>query len=311
MTSDRPVSTRLPAALPGERRELDSLAGRLSYYASNDGRPGTPLLLLHSINAAGSAYEMRPLYLRMRGSRPLYAADLPGFGFSARTQREYVPRVMTDAVHAFVDEIRARNGGVPIDALALSLSCEFLARAAAERPDAFRSLALVSPTGFSARTPADGPPGSNRGMPLLHATLSASPWRRALFGALTRRGTIRYFLQRTYGSKRIDEDLLDYDYATTHVPGAEHAPLYFLAGFLFSRDVRRLYRSLAAPVWMTHGVRGDFVDYRGAKEFASHPNWRVDVWDSGALPHYEQPDEFARAAEAFYADPVRFVQTPK
>ena len=39
---------------------------------------------------------------------------------------------------------------VPVHALALSLASEFLARAATESPDRFRSLALVTPTGFTA-----------------------------------------------------------------------------------------------------------------------------------------------------------------
>jgi hypothetical protein len=36
----------------------------------------------------------------------------------------------------------------PVDALAVSLGCEFLARAAAEQPAHWGRLALVSPTGF-------------------------------------------------------------------------------------------------------------------------------------------------------------------
>jgi len=322
MSAPRPAGERhpvLPHALPGERRELASRAGRLSYYASTStgaptspvatrstqatspGEPhaAPPVLLLHSMNAAGSAYEVRPLYERLRGERAVYALDFPGFGFSERSEREYVPRLMTDAVHAVVAELRAAHGGAPVDALALSLSCEFLARAAVERPTDYRTLALVSPTGFSGATRGDGPPGAHRGIRPLHAVLAARPWARALFGALTRPGTIRYFLQRTYGSKRIDEDLLAYDVLTTHQPGAEHAPLYFVSAFLFSQDALRLYATLPHPVWMTHGVRGDFTDYRRAKDFASRPNWRIDVYDTGALPHFERADEFGRAYRAF------------
>jgi pimeloyl-ACP methyl ester carboxylesterase len=300
-------SGHLPPALTGERFEWQGPAGRLSCYTSATAGSAAPLLLVHSINAAGSAYEVRPLYDRLRGTRTVYAPDLPGFGFSDRSDRPYTPRLMTDAVHDVVDRIRERHGGGPVDVVALSLSSEFVARAAAERPDAFRSIALVSPTGFSMRSPVDGPDGSNRGMAGLYRVLSAPVWRRGIFGLLTRRGTIRYFLQRTYGAKQIDEDLLDYDYLTTHVPGAENAPLLFVSGFLFSRDIGKVYSALQQPVWMTHGVRGDFTDYRRAQSFATRPNWRVDVWETGALPHFERPDEFARACETFLADPKGFV----
>ena len=50
----------LPAALPAARRlEIDGRSGRLSYYMAGE---GDPLLLLHSINAAASAYEVRPAF---------------------------------------------------------------------------------------------------------------------------------------------------------------------------------------------------------------------------------------------------------
>jgi pimeloyl-ACP methyl ester carboxylesterase len=131
-------------------------------------------------------------------------------------------------------------------------------------------------------------------MPGVHRVVANPLWRRALFGGLTRRGTIRYFLQRTYGRREVDEDLVEYDWLTTHQPGAEHAPLCFLSGFLFSADMGPVYRALRMPVWMTHGVRGDFVDYRHRAEFEQAPNWRIEQWPTGALPHFERPDEFAR-----------------
>jgi pimeloyl-ACP methyl ester carboxylesterase len=302
------MSTRasLPPAVPGAIREIESRAGSLAYYtnvedagARDAGADAPPLLLIHSINAAGSAYEVRPTYLHFQSSRPVYALDLPGFGRSERSERPYVPRLMTDAIHAIVDEIRARHGGARVDAMAVSLSCEFLARAANERAEAFRTLALVSPTGFASRGEREGAPGTNRGRPGVHRVIAASWLRGGLFGLLTRRGTIRYFLQRTYGSQQVDEGMVDYDWHTTHQPGAEHAPLYFLSGFLFSADVGPLYRALALPVWMSHGVRGDFVDYARKSELAGLPNWRFDVFDSGALPHFERAQEFHAKYAAF------------
>ena len=93
----------LQPALAGERRQLQ--AGRLgliSWYhdAPASGASSTPLLLIHSINAAASAYEMKPLYDRYRQQRPVFAPDLPGYGFSERSRRCYDPRLMTDAILA-------------------------------------------------------------------------------------------------------------------------------------------------------------------------------------------------------------------
>ena len=124
-------------------------------------------------------------------------------------------------------------------------------------------------------------------------------WGEALIRVLTRRGVIRYFLQRTWGAPTIDEAIWEYDVFTTSQPDAEHAPLHFLSGGLFSADIHSVYEKLALPVWMSHGVRGDFTDYRGASIVAGRPNWRFSVFPTGALPHFEVPGEFVAACDAF------------
>ena len=48
-----------------------------------------------------------------------------------------------------------------------------------------------------------------------------------------------------------------------------------------------------------HGVRGDFVDYRYKQAFEDKPNWTLQVFSTGALPHFEVPDKFIRRYEAF------------
>jgi len=294
------MSPSLPAAVSGERFEFSSRAGRLSAYCAGD---GPPLLLVHSVNAAASAAEVRPLYEHYRASRMVFALDLPGYGCSDRGDRAYTPRLMTDAVLAVVEQIRSRCGQAPIDALALSLSCEFLARAATEAPDLFRCLALVSPTGFSGRRSRRGPTGSTYAMPLLYKALRGPGWGGAIFRALTRPGVIRYFLERTWGAREIDEELWRYDVIATRQPGAEHAPLCFLSGGLFSADMHAVYEALALPVWMSHGVRGDFTDYRGRSLVADRRNWQFTVFPTGALPHFERPAEFVAAYDRFLAEP--------
>lgn len=296
----------MPAPLPGKRTELaDGQAGRFILYGEDPNAPhvaAPPLLLVHSVNAAATAYEMKPLYEHYRGKRAVYALDLPGFGLSDRSDRKYTPRLMTDAIHAAVREIQSRHGEVAIDIVALSLGCEFAARAATETPNAFRTVALISPTGLDRRSAraAQKPGGDGtRAMPWLHGLLRISLWKRGLFSALTSRASIRFFLQKTWGAKEIDEGLLEYDYIATHQPGAENAPYYFVSGYLFSTDAINLYRNLSMPVWMAHGVRGDFVDYQEKRVLQHLPNWSIDVFQTGAMPHFEQPAEFIGRYEAF------------
>jgi pimeloyl-ACP methyl ester carboxylesterase len=297
----------LPPALSGERREIASLAGRLSFYTAGPDAAAqqdvTPLLLVHSINASASAYEVRPLYEHYRQTRPVYAIDLPGYGFSERSDRPYLPRLMTDALHAVVDEMQRVHGPQPIDVLGVSLSSEYAARAATETPAQFRSVALISPTAFDRRAPFNGAPGSNRGLAWLRRFFTNPLWSDALFRALTRPSVIRFFFKKTWGSPHIDEGLQNYAVLTTQQPGAKHAPYWFISAYLFSADITRVYEAVSQPVWMVHGVRGDFVDYRYKKAFAQRPNWTFEVMPTGALPYFERGAEFAAAYDAFLSKP--------
>jgi len=289
----------------GERIEIESSAGRLSFYRAGpppDLPPRPPMLLVHSINASASAYEVRPLHEHFACHRTVYSIDLPGYGFSERRPGEYTPRQMTDALHALVARIALEQGPGPIDAFALSLSSEFLARAAVEAPTAFRSLALASPPGFSGRTRRYGPPGSTRKVGWLYRFLSRPSVGPTAFRWLTRPGVIRYFLARTWGSPNIDEGLWAYDLITTRQPEARHAPISFLSACLFSADINTLYEALALPVWVSHGVRGDFVDYRGLSTVRARGNWQVSVFQAGALPYFE-------VGAAFIADYERFLDS--
>lgn len=300
--SGAPTTIDLPPPVSGQRHEFESKVGRLTYYSASTGSEvgDPPLLLIHSINAAGSAYEVKPLYEHYRATRTVYALELPGFGHSERGNRAYTVRMMTDAIHAVVEQIQNSHGRAPIDALAVSLSCEFLSRAISETPLAFRSAALVSPTGFTIKPRPPSVDGT-RGKPWLRAIFTQPLWTDGLWKLLSSQRSIRFFLAKTWGSKNYDEGLAKYDYLTTHQPGAQHAPYYFVSGFLFSSDIQQVYLSLTLPVWMTHGVRGDFTDYTQKKRVAGRANWRIDVMETGAMPHFELRDAFIAGYDDFLA----------
>jgi len=145
MSTELPSTPSLPPALSAPQRVIDTLAGRINLYVATpqDGAPSLPpLLLIHSVNAAASAAEVRPLFDHYRRERMVIAMELPGYGFSERGDRLYTPRLMTDAILDLTAYIRSQHPGQAIDALAASLSCEFLARAAVEQRETFRTLSL-------------------------------------------------------------------------------------------------------------------------------------------------------------------------
>ena len=303
MDQESHLTASLPPALGGVHTILATPAGDISLYRAQPpgvGSAGPVLLLIHSVNAAASAAEVAPLYAHYGQLRPVVAMELPGYGLSDRSDRPYTLRLMTDAVHAVVAHLRAAQDGAPVDVLAVSLACEFAARASVEAPGSIARLALVSPTGFSGKRRHYGQTGSSRGVAWLHRLVSRPLWAQGLFDALTRPGVVRYFLKRTQGTAQIDEALWRYCVQTARQRGARHAPLYFLAAHLFSADVNTVYEALACPVWMSMATRGDFTDYRGRDTVQGRPNWQIHRMEGGALPYFEDLPAFAGLLDPFW-----------
>jgi len=271
----------LTAALRGELvRFRGRRAGNLAYYAAGPMRRGVPpLVFIHSINASASSFEMKPLYDHYAQSRRVIALDLPGYGFSDRSDRVYKPALFSDAI---LDLIEQELGGLAVDAVALSLGSEFLALAAQSRPLYFHSLTFLSATGFSRRS------RSLRPNSLLLNLLRAPAWRRPIYDLLTSRPSLRFFL-RSNQRTRLDRSLVDYAYATSHQPQAENAPYYFITFHLFTPTIFEVYRLLPHPCLTIHG-QDPFSRYDLVGELNGKPNWRVLCLEgAGALVHWDEP----------------------
>ena len=294
----------LPPALRAKVHTLAGPAGALALYGTvpSAAAGALPVLLVHSINAAASAAEVRPVFDELGRERPVYALDLPGYGLSERRAQVYTLRQMTEAVTTAARWVQARHGGVALHGLGVSLGSEFLARSSVEQPGLYASLALVSPTGLRGGQALSGPEGSSRYVRAVDRVLRGPGWGGWVFRQLTRPGVIRYFLRRTWGRREIDEALWAYACPTTRQPGAEHAPLSFLSAGLFAADIHRVYGRLGVPVLVVHGTRGDFTDYRALPTVSAGRGWRVHVMrDAGALPFFERPDEFMTVYRDFLA----------
>jgi len=287
------VTAPLPPALTAPLAELHGRrAGRIAYYADEDG-DGRPLLLVHSINAAPSSFEVKPLFERFRGERPVYSIELPGFGQSERSDRVYSPALYADAVATLLEQVI----GTAADVLALSLSAEFAARAMLAAPGAVASLVLVSPTGFSARSMPG--PGAGR---MVHRALTVALWRQRLFDLVASKPSIRYYLNKSF-MHTAPQELVDYAYATAHQPGACHAPLYFLSTQLFTRDaLAALYAKLTEVPVLVIADRDPYVTFERLPDFvAARPNWRYETLAPHmGLPQWEHPEATCQLLEGFW-----------
>ena len=139
-------------------------------------------------------------------------------------------------------------------------------------------------------------------MPGLYRFFTFPLWSQGIYDLLVSKPSIRYFLRKTFGSDNYDEGLAAYDYLTSHQPGAKNAPYAFVSGRLFCKDIRVIYERLGLPVWMPHGTKAISAISAEAGWTGLRSNWSLTPYDTGALPHFERPEEFMRDYARFLAE---------
>lgn len=311
------------ASLPGQRHRLllpDGssctlyLLGPLAFGGAEE----PPLLLVHSINATASAFEMGPIAQRQSRRRAVIALDLPGFGSSEKTDRRYSPAQMRTAINAAIDWIGAQVSTRPIDLMALSLGCEFAAESALRKPARVRTLTLISPTGMEGRRVGERyEDGRTREQAWLRGLLRENRLGSQLYRLLTTQTSMRWFLSRAWGTTDFSPALLEHGRMCAALPGARYAPLDFVSGALFTRGVIERYRALQMPLWVVHGNQGSFTDFEACPThtdiragLAACPVERT-VIDGGSMPHFESLDAFDAAYQHFLSDlQGRFTRQP-
>lgn len=293
----------LPDAVRARKRNfISGKAGKLSYYV-DDQAQGRPLVLIHSINAAASAYELSPIFNALRQRRPVYALDLPGFGFSERSRRPYYPRMYTEAILDFIET----QVGEKADVVALSLGCEFTALAALQNPALFHTLTFISPTGLGSRSNDEKTIQQTNHQDhsdFMVQALSFGLWGRPIFDLLTTRASIQYFLSKSFVGP-VPLDLVEYDYLSAHQLGAEHAPLHFISGKLFTPRVRTtVYQHVTTPTLVIYD-RDYFTGFEMLPGLlVSNPAWRAArIIPTQGLPQFEQLPELLAVLEDFWQQP--------
>jgi pimeloyl-ACP methyl ester carboxylesterase len=256
------------------------------------------LVLLHGIHAAASSYEMKPLFDYFRSERPVYALDLPGFGFSERAARAYTPATFVHAIEHLLRNVSIRE---PVDVVALSLSSEYVAKVAVEMPELVRSLVLISPTGFAnARERGLLEELSRRRARMLPTQWVETLPSRLLYELIVSKPSIQYFLRKSFATK-VDQGMAAYAYATSHQPGAFRAPMSFLSGALFPRgDATNIYAHVRVPALVLYD-QDPYTGFAALPDFAeAHRNFRMQrISPTRGLPQFDLPEQSIEAIRSF------------
>ena len=249
------------------------------------GDPDDPdLILLHGMNAAGSSHEFRHVVDALAEEYHVLAPDMPGFGHSDRPPLLYSGSLYVTFVTDF-----ARDLTEDAAVVASSLSGAYVARAAESVE--FRSLVLVCPT-------ASTIPGRRT---WLRSLLRSPVLGEGLYNLLTSKRSIQYFLvdHGFANPEHVTDEWVDYDWRTTHQPGARYAPASFVSGFLdMDIDLGAALASVDAPVTMIWGGEADLPPVERGRELAEAAGARLLVVEGAdQLPHAEFPEDFLEAVE--------------
>ena len=279
--------------------ELSWSGFRVVYYTAGP-EETEPVVLVHGVHAAASAWEMRELFDRLAAAGlRVIAYDLLGFGASDRPDVDYDADLYQDLLRSVLTEI----AGGPAHVVASSLSGAHALQLAGAEPERFRSLALINPTGLLTQAESQRTKGR-----WLQGALR-SPWLgKALFNLLVSRPSLRYYyagkLYRTEGGseeERQAEEIVEQGYRAAHQAGARFAPAAFLGDALAANAYMAL-RTLEVPalaVWSQSGLQ---ETERERDAFAGVAPGVRQVWieECGALPHEERPDEVIGELEGWW-----------
>lgn len=264
---------------------------RIAYYTAG---AGPSVLLIHSINAAASAFEMRRPFAALRENYRVFALDFLGFGGSDHPQREYYANDYVELIGDFTRDVVGKGTAV----IASSLGAAYSIQAAAQDENLFGPMVLICPTGIR-----DLAQPQRAGW---NYDLLAGPLGDLAFRGLASRPSIGYFLraQSYFDPAVVDEALIEGFHRAAFQAGAKWAPICFLTGML-NCDVRDAFARLRQPLLIIWGRHADLTPLRHADAFLARNNRaRLAVIENARLSvQDERPAEFMALVRPFLAAP--------
>lgn len=242
------------------------------------------LVFLHSLGGGSSAFEWSKVYPAFGATHQVIAPDLIGWGQSTHPARAYG----VDDYFYMITHLLEAVASPPALVVATSLTAGVVIRLAISRPDLFKGLFLVSPSGNSDFG------GDYRAT--LPALLAGTPGLDRLIyqlGAANELAVHSFLANFLFADpNRITPDLVQAYLASTQQPNADYAALSSLNGDI-SFDLSRYMGQLTVPTEFAIGQKSRFLPPAVAKRLASlNPEAVRQVWeipDSGVLPHLEHP----------------------
>ena len=244
-----------------------------------------PLIFLHNFGGGASAYEWSKVYPAFASTYRVIAPDLIGWGQSAHPIRDYQVTDYLTTLAEFVTQV----SDSPVTVVASSLTGALTLRLAIERPELFKALFLVCPSGF-----ADFGQDAGRRLPLNVIRIPLLNNLIYTLGATNEAAVSNFLVQFLFANpERVSQEMVEAYLASAQQPNAEYAALAFLRGDLYF-DLSLYIPQLTVPTVIFWGKEAQFTRQDlGQRLAALNPamirGFEV-IPETGVLPHLEQPE---------------------
>jgi pimeloyl-ACP methyl ester carboxylesterase len=274
---------------------LSSL-GTLVYYSADESATFTqpdagtasipkkqsPLVFLHGFGGGSSAYEWSLVYPAFVPNYSVFAPDLLGWGRSEHLTRSYQIQDYLTTIAEFLEKV-CNTAAVVI---ASSLTAALTIRLAILRPELFRALILVAPSGLS----DFGKPYSN----LFSQLVSFPGIDRLIYstGIASSSGIRNFLTKRQFArASRVSQEMIDAYLSSAQQPHAEYSAISFVRGDLCF-DLAEHVPQLTIPTALIWGKQAQFTPPELGHRFVELNPRLIKITllkDVGLTPQLELP----------------------
>ncbi len=278
----------LQSVLPGEGR-IDRKHGGDIYYNVAGDESADPIVLLHDFYLGASNYEYRHLFPRLAPTWRVYAPDWLGFGMSEHPPLAYTGEFYANMLLGFLRDVVKR----PAVVVAHGLAANIAARAAADVPELFSRLVLVSPN-VEAGIDLDPKPTQVLARAAQRTSLGLVPYAFLSTKPLLRR--LAHRRSALTGDDVAREESVEHLYASAHQFGGQHALLALMTGEL-DLPIQNIFPLLQPPVLLVSGDEDPARPVGVMEDLAVlNPHADLDVLTSAGESAFEdQPAMFTEA----------------
>lgn len=276
------------AVIPGKDNYIK--IGEVNTRYRTAGDKGSTVILIHGFGTSVEIWQYNIDELAKH--HRVYAFDIPGFGRSDKIRRPDFFTFIAPFVSGFMDALDIEKATLMGISLGGAISLKF----AVQFPEKLEKLILVDSGGLGTDLP-------------FSMGLVSLPFLGELLTRPNRKATYQFLKPLVYDPKVLDDEVVDFYYGLSKLPGAQQSLLVILRSFcnIFGpfkdliNDVKSSLKHIGAPtliVWGRHDASFPLSHAYYAKENIRDSQLHI-MERCGHLPNFENPEEFNRTILKF------------